>query len=239
MSNRKESRWYNLNTKRWIKNPPKNHDIKYSVRNHEVIGDRENIILFCKQQNLSKDMIFCPFDDIEYLIKREECRLLNTIFKVDILLTCSNVEQLINFDNIDYMNYAGLFLKCRVVKIIDGDTISVIANIPIVEISALRDGKTGFMTTNNTSGNFFTRIKCRMYGYDAPEKNTEDGKKCKFFLEEKIKSCNDIIWVLFSTIDKYGRSLILAYSDQEMKHSINIFMISSNMIKPYLGGTKK
>ena len=125
-------------------------------------------------------------------------------------------------------------MKCKVIKVYDGDTIWV---------SIILHGKT-------------VKFNCRMLGYDSPEmkpllkiENREDvitkAKQAKQFLSDLI--LNKIVDVKFSGFDKYGRALTTIYiTDPDSTHifcankmDVNTLMIRKGHGYSYMGGKKR
>ena len=125
-------------------------------------------------------------------------------------------------------------MKCKVIKVYDGDTIWV---------SIILHGKT-------------VKFNCRMLGYDSPEmkpllkiENREaiitKAKQAKDFLSNLI--LNKIVDVKFSGFDKYGRALSTIYiKDPDStrilcanKMDVNTLMIRKGHGYSYMGGKKR
>lgn len=125
-------------------------------------------------------------------------------------------------------------MKCKVIKVYDGDTIWV---------AVILHGKT-------------IKFNCRMLGYDSPEmkpllkvENREaiitKAKQAKEFLSDLI--LNKIVDVKFSGFDKYGRALTNIYiNDPDStrifcanKMDVNTLMIRKGHGYSYMGGKKR
>lgn len=125
-------------------------------------------------------------------------------------------------------------MKCKVIKVYDGDTIWV---------SIILHGRV-------------FKFNCRMLGYDSPEmkpslklKNRENiiikAKAAKDYLSSLI--LNNIVDVKFSGFDKYGRALTTIFiTDPDSRHIIcaNKMEVNTAMIRKghgysYMGGKKK
>lgn len=132
-------------------------------------------------------------------------------------LESSNLEKT-TYDNTEV--YIPKFKKCKCVKVYDGDTLHVTAEM---------DGR-------------ISRFMIRMYGYDSPEirtknpKEKEDAYKAKKALEDRV--LNKIVDIKILPIhEKYGRLLATLHdSDGE---SINDWMMKNGYGVPYSGGTKE
>lgn len=135
------------------------------------------------------------------------------------------IKFLLSKTNLDTPKFSlkGKKCYCKVVKVYDGDTITV----------------------NLLLHNKFSQFNIRMFGYDSPELRTknlvekEKGFEAQFFLEELLK--NKIVFIVCDDFDKYGRLLGNVYvskKDYKLGKSVNDLMISSGHGVPYFGGTK-
>lgn len=118
----------------------------------------------------------------------------------------------------NYFSLNGLTKTAKVVKVYDGDTITVI-----------------FQHKDE-----YNKWNCRIYGIDTAEiktKNPEEkkaGLAAKDFLKNII--LEKIVTIECLDFDKYGRLLInLFYNDK----NIMKLMIENNYGKSYFGGTKE
>jgi len=129
-------------------------------------------------------------------------------------------QELLSLDckNIKNFTLEGLTKKAKVVKVYDGDTITVVFK---------HKGE-------------YNRWNCRIYGIDTPEIKTKNPKEkeagiiVRDFLKDLIFEKLVILECL--DFDKYGRLLAnVTYED------INIatLMIEKNYAKKYFGGTKE
>jgi endonuclease YncB( thermonuclease family) len=154
-------------------------------------------------------------------------------------------------DQLCRFTFSGLFAKCEVVSITDGDTFDVIMYVPFMELATtkhLLHGKTQQAPIVATGGHheigFFTRITIRAYGYDAIEKDKPDGQLAKQVLTQKFATLRNIIWCQFVDDEKYGRTLALMYEDQAKVRGLNSYLIDEGnkmgrrLAYPYTGGTK-
>jgi micrococcal nuclease len=87
--------------------------------------------------------------------------------------------------------------KAELVRVVDGDTVDLIINL-------------GFDT--------FRKERFRLYGIDAPEMNTPEGKEAKAWLWEALQPIEAIYVQTIQLAtkakrDKYGRFLAVLYSD--------------------------
>lgn len=145
----------------------------------------------------------------------------------------------------------GLRVKARVLDVIDGDTIDIAFFLPttfltqshlqgrgkdvrVVQAGLVFEGDRGFVV----------RYRCRLNGIDAAEKETAQGQKATQLTREKYASLGNIIYVLTTGMDKYGRLLIEAYEDPQYQRGLNRFLIGYQdpilgvLAVAYGGGTK-
>lgn len=126
-----------------------------------------------------------------------------------------------NPDDIPNFSFNGYNTYARVVRVYDGDTITILFQ-------------------------YHKRIykySCRIYGIDTPEirtRNEEEkikGYEARDFLSSYI--LEQIIKVHFLDFDKYGRPLVNLYIKINGDYiDIAKLMISQGYAKPYFGGTK-
>lgn len=124
----------------------------------------------------------------------------------------------IDCNNIKEFSLNGMICDAKVVKVYDGDTITLI-----------------FKLFDN-----YYKWSCRLDGIDTPElksKNTDEKNaaiKARDFLSEKI--LNKIVKVHCGNFDKYGRLLGTIFLNEM---NINELMIEQGYGVGYDGGTKK
>lgn len=268
--------WYNLSTNRFNKSQPKKSHINYSLRKIRILGTLDQVIQFWSLNvNLLgtiyntgttfEEALFQPFSDIRFLTedatrRSQECYLggagtvISATKATDVEhLTETEIGQLCQF------NFGGLFVKCRVINVIDGDTINAVIFIPIHSLGSARavgpkgSPRVGLLPQqsilNNKETGFFSLITIRMYGYDAQEKDTDEGKLAKRLLTEKLMSLGNIVWCQFIEIniaqEKYDRMLGVLFEDKSRKLALNDYLLKKEkelnvrLVNPYLGGTKQ
>ena len=127
------------------------------------------------------------------------------------------------YKNIEYKDVKayslfGLEKYCKVVKVYDGDTITIIFK---------HRGE-------------LMRYSCRINHIDAPEIKTknkrekEEAIKVRDYLDSLING--KIIKVYFDKFDKYGRPLInIRYKGKDLAEK----MLKENLVKSYNGGKKE
>ena len=132
----------------------------------------------------------------------------------------SDIEELLSLDckNVNNFTLEGLTKTAKVVKVYDGDTITIV-----------------FKHKDE-----YNKWNCRIYGIDTPEiksKNPEEKKAAviaRDFLKDLI--LEKIVTIKCLDFDKYGRLLVNVFYDD--KNVMNT-MIENNYGKEYFGGTKE
>lgn len=127
------------------------------------------------------------------------------------LLDCSTIKP---------FTLSGLVKLAKVVKVYDGDTITVV-----------------FKHKSE-----YNRWTCRLYGIDTPELHPISGDadtklhagQARDFLSSQI--LNQIVSIECFEFDKYGRLLVTITKDGT---DINALMIEKKYAVPYFGGTKQ
>lgn len=150
--------------------------------------------------------------------------------------------------------FAALHGKCKVARIIDGDTFEILLYVPLSELAAPRKkgkGKGEFknaIITRHITGGFFSLFSCRLAGIDTAEKNTLQGLIAKYFMQDLISHFNNILYFRIVEFDKYGRILINLYLDSNYNILLNTILIGKifNKLPPLeqqvvlaYGGEKK
>jgi endonuclease YncB( thermonuclease family) len=133
---------------------------------------------------------------------------------MSVLANCTN-------ENTDWLSFDGRFIECKVVKVYDGDTITVVAPL----------------------GNGMYKVKCRLQGIDTPEIRTKDllekkaGYKSKTWMTEKV--LNKCVWLQCGKYDKYGRVLATVFLNKDDEQSLNDTMVFDGAAQPYDGGQRQ
>ena len=132
----------------------------------------------------------------------------------------TDIEELTLLDckNIKKFSLEGFTKAAKVVKVYDGDTITVVFK----------------------HNDEYNKWNCRIYGIDTPEiktKNAEEKKQAiivRDYLRDKI--LDKIVKIECLGFDKYGRLLAnVFYNDKNIADA----MIENNFAKAYFGGTKE
>ncbi len=137
-------------------------------------------------------------------------------------ITMNDKNELLNLDvsivkkNI-YNNYCGF---CRVYKVIDVDTITVIIK-------------------HNSE---FLFIKCRLSDIDGPEKKSKIEKEIELYnlgKEYLTKLILDkVIFIEMKCPDKYNRMLSTIYLDESKNFNINRNLLDLGLVREYHGEAK-
>lgn len=128
----------------------------------------------------------------------------------------SNLEDC-TIKNVRRFNLKNKIFKAKVVKVYDGDTITVV-----------------FKFYDD-----FYKFSVRMDGYDSPEIKTSDPEEKKWAVESKT-ILSDLILDKIVTLnckefDKYGRILGNVFFKDK---NVNDYMLAHGYCRPYGGGTK-
>lgn len=131
-----------------------------------------------------------------------------------------DIEELLSLDttNIKKFTLDGLIKTAKVIKVYDGDTITVVFK----------------------HNDEYNKWNCRIYGIDTPEiksQNPEE-KKAGIIARDFLKNLilEKIVTIECLDFDKYGRLLAnIFYNDK----NIMKIMIENNYAKLYFGGTKE
>ena len=94
--------------------------------------------------------------------------------------------------------------KATVVNIHDGDTIDVdLVLAPVGRLNAVADRDLGFHVHRTHQGIVLERQSVRLFGCNAPELATPEGKAALAFIETLIK-VGDTVTLISHGVDKYG-----------------------------------
>lgn len=98
--------------------------------------------------------------------------------------------------------------RCEIIRVIDGDTVEIDLDLGL---------------------SIHFRVKVRLYGINAPEMNTREGKEAKAYLE--LLFTETTYWSILTykdRTDKYGRYLGTIYpSDESEVQSVNSRMVKA------------
>ena len=157
-----------------------------------------------------------------------------------------------NNNNVDEFNYEGLFRKCKVVNIYDGDTYRIVLFL-------------------NKKDKLPIKLKIRSFGCDTPElsplrnkPNREreikaakkarnrfiqlatdqkidinDDQKSKKEIQLMLNNNKKELYIELGKYEKYGRVLGKLYLDKNKKKNINEILVEEKYAVPYFGGKKK
>lgn len=144
-----------------------------------------------------------------------------------------------DFYNLNEFNLCGLFTKCRINEVIDGDTVSISFLIPMkylmAEKSLYFSGGFSKLFKPKKVG---MRFRCRLYGIDTPEMSTDKGVEARKKVVTFYEGLNNKVYAELGNRDKYGRLLVILYQDKAKKISINELFINTGIGNRYYGGHK-
>jgi len=246
-----QEKFYHLSTGRFVSHVP---DHCYGLRNIRVVGSVAEVTDFwllnetCLQGKSLHDYLYEPCKDFSTLISQHHHQRGKT--GPPAIIHTTDVSKLTDeqLHHLNVFNFNGCFLKAKVVKVIDGDTIDVAVYVTLKDLATTwtHDGHvhTSILLSEDTSSGFFTVVRLRLFGLDTPEINTELGKVSSKLFEERLVALQNIIWVEFLENDKYGRSLALLYADHEKKELLNNYLFEEScrqkkvLVNHYQGGKK-
>jgi endonuclease YncB( thermonuclease family) len=135
-------------------------------------------------------------------------------------MSIDDISYLMSLDckDIKIFSLDGLIKTAKVIKVYDGDTITVVFK----------------------HNDVYNKWNCRIYGINTPEikSDNKDEKKAAIAARDFLKDLilNKIITIECLDFDKYGRLLgNIFYNDK----NIMKIMIENNFAKLYFGGTKE
>lgn len=243
-------KWYNLLTNRYLTKLPEENSA-WSVKGLKIVGTLEAVKSFLALNNLKAE-IFNPTKDIGFLCC-EAIALSKKCHLAEANLICKETDvekmpvELLN--KLGSFHLGGLFLKGRVLDVMDGDTLLVSIFVPLISVSKIRQYKEqkspiGLVGIKNEKQGFFMNSTIRMYGYDAVEKNHPLGPQATNLLKEKLNSLKMVVWCYFLepvvAKDKYGRDIAVLFEDEKGNKMLNCFLGEKDprLVNPYRGGKK-
>lgn len=126
----------------------------------------------------------------------------------------------VEYDNINFFSLNGLNVWAKVVKVYDGDTVTLV-----------------FFVNDKPF-----KFRCRLNGIDCAEKKSEDeaevihANRAIERLNEMID--NDLIYVKCKRFDKYGRVLVDLFDCDDSEFSFNDLLIGEGLAYHYKGNKR-
>lgn len=237
--NFKDDKWFNLDSGRFT----------------TFVITNDFIVVTTKILKTGTYVKFRNFGDIFYNITLQIYGSENAIMYFDYLncvpdniqITQEDTDRLNSIDPDSLCNFGlkNLLCVCKVVNVVDGDTIDILFHTTLSELSALSTKRTRSKgvccmknchvedTTLNT--NITIRKRCRLYGIDTTEKHTEKGKEDKMLVTELL--LNKMFKCRILKDGKYGtRSIIILYDESNININKRIEILTD--CHEYYGGTK-
>ena len=211
--------WFNLDTGRVVKHL----DVTLCIlKLYNVIGSWENLEKF-KRVNTLNDDIEEIDNNFEYVCNSKRKKLQNS----QTIVRKSRTINVKDTTEIPSLSLCGKLCKCKVVKVIDGDTLKCVIKNPYKKTSIF------------SKSELFT-VVVRVYGLDSQEKDTREGEIAKNIVELELLLLDNIVWLLFDKREKYGRELALVYKDKKLSRLLCSSLFNKdNLAHVYLGGKKK
>lgn len=158
-------------------------------------------------------------------------------------------------NNMCEFNFIDISGKGRIVEVIDGDTVRLLAGIDIDLMSKGRYVKDGRQSkvpkilkypliTTKDAPHIFIILKARLNGIDAAEHDTYQGQYVKDEMTRLFASLGNIVYFTLRKPDKYGRTLVDLYAEPEHTTYLNYHLLNKDVpnlgicVEPYSGGTK-
>lgn len=233
--------WYNLETKRTVKNKPRG---LISLSHPRVVGKEETIREFLALNNLDergerKFNLALPFlaglRAVSHV--QDKCSEAGSAF----FSLTSDVENLPvdQLERICEFSLQGLRTKVRLLRILDGDTIDLAFFVPLNFLADRR-----YSLPTSSSQGLFLRMVTRLYGVDAAEHDTKKGIVASLFLEKIALRQDGIFWMRVEGFEKFGRLLAALYLDENEEIALSDLLVSyedeevGNVAVPYVGDAK-
>lgn len=226
-----DGKYYNLDTSRHNKKIPVGFIVSESYR---VIGSLEQLHKFTEVNNLDLRRVLPR----EYWGKEITVEYASVASDDIALVPDEHLLRLREF------SLRGLYLKARVIDVIDGDTVSLAVYVPFESLSQLHiergNARSCAALPFRSNYGFVIRLRCRLYGIDTAEKKTAKGVAIRERLIKIFLRTDNIIYAQFFDLDKYGRHLVNLFSYLRAKQSINEELLTyKGMTNVYHGGKKE
>jgi endonuclease YncB( thermonuclease family) len=144
-------------------------------------------------------------------------------------------------DNLCEFNLFGLRGRCKIVDIIDGDTVSMCFFVPIDFLREINRSEQSSALIYGEAEGLYLRWRVRLMGIDATELHgatRENGKLAKQILQDIVERHRGFLDFHILQFDKYGRILVEFFLSDG--RNINEELLRyPNLFKSYEGGTKK
>lgn len=241
-------KWLNLETSKQLGNLKG----KYALKNPPVTATQWEII----DQFLELNRI--PLSKVEYLFPNDS-KMLEMASETrkkksgSMAIRNSNDLSTLTEDEISHLeefSFSRLSVPGRVVEVIDGDTIVAVVSISLSQLVSGNLMRSDSMVCYKSLGQLvcinptkesesfsnlkmLVKIRLRLYGIDAAEKDTFAGKRCKEWVTLKYQELKNLIWVTLLGTDARGRTLANLYETPTSIRTINSLIL--NHIDPYCG----
>lgn len=148
-----------------------------------------------------------------------------------------------------------LRVKAKVIYVVDGDTVDLAFFLPFEHLTRTHLEGRGlnrrpvqpaltFGHGTNAQSGMVVRYRCRLNGIDAAESKTQQGQLATRLMREKFTSLNNIVYIVGSAMDLYGRLLVDLYEDPGYQRNFTRYLIGivdpvlGRIAEAYEGGTK-
>ena len=240
--------YYNLGTNRVIQGEKPKEKI-YAIEKYRVAGKVEELERFAELNSIPMNEVL-PDQFIEpvTLLTRflKFLNLKKDGKKRSELIRSISIKNF-NFGNIGEFSFLGLTGQCRILKIVDGDTVDVGVCLPLDYLREEHSRKIGSSSTvqpvivaSSNRVKIFLKLRVRLMKLDAAEHDTLEGVKATAILQQTFSGIDNLPYYRCHGTDKYGRELMTFYFDKELKKSICEFLVKNfnDCFEYYDGGRK-
>ena len=216
----KHKEWYNLETSCRLKNL---YGKTYLI-SPRVAGPAYLIAKFLDVNNIPLDKIKVPADS---KIKQELEKYHKEAKPYTIVATSIDEVPETDLQQLGTFAFKGLTVKGRITYIVDGDTFDCAVIIPAQDMALpgaicvdrkMREGYNSMMVLNEnpnqkkpTYPGILVKLRIRLYGVDAKEKDTEGGQVAKQLVTDWLLPDNNRVWLEMMGTDVKGRTLAKIY----------------------------
>lgn len=129
-------------------------------------------------------------------------------------------------DDADYLTFAGLQCRGKITKVIDGDTVDLLLEVPNRRL-----------LQRSASGSTWIKVRARLGGIDCYEKKTVQGKQATELMTTWYSEVKNVVWCSVGKPDKYGRTLVTLFP-RVGAESFNDRILKAGLAVRYEGGKK-
>lgn len=238
-----ENGWYNLETNRCINEKRENYTCLDDLK---VTGKMETVCQFLKINRLPMPEKFENYN------KNPEKTHEKTYDKNFNLIDIEHIDENC-LSELAKFSFDCLFVKAKVNKVVDGDTIDLYCIVPMNILCQPRLKKSSnkiqekcnaLVGNEMTDTKMLVKLRCRLFGIDTADKDKGKKKAGTEYLKRIIHENNNVVYCYFLGKGARGRELVELYTEPNSKESINNKILKyedptfGKLAYPYFGGTK-